>query len=96
MSGDDMNESKSTISQASSYQEIGDFWDTHDLADYWDQTEHVDFEVDIQSEVTYYALDKELSQMLSEVAEERGVSAGTLLNLWVQEKLWKDASPESA
>jgi hypothetical protein len=96
MSGDDMNESKSTISQASSYKEIGDFWDTHDLADYWDQTKPVDFAVDIESEVTYYALDKELSQMLSEVAEERGISAGTLLNLWVQEKLWKDASPETA
>jgi len=96
MSGDDMSEGKSTISQASSYKEIGDFWDTHDLADYWDQTEPVDFEVDIESEVTYYALDKELSQMLSEVAEERGISAETLLNLWVQEKLWKDASPETA
>ena len=91
-----MSESKSTISQASSYKEIGDFWDTHDLADHWDQTEPVDFEVDIESEVTYYALDKELSQMLSEVAEERGISAETLLNLWVQEKLWKDASPETA
>jgi hypothetical protein len=96
MSGDDMNESKSTVSRASSYKEIGDFWDTHDLADYWDQTEPVDFEVDIESEVTYYALDKELSQMLSGVAEERGISAETLLNLWVQEKLWKDASPETA
>ena len=91
-----MSESRSTISQARSYKEIGDFWDTHDLADYWDQTEPVDFEVDMQSEVTYYALDRELSQMLSEVAEERGVSAETLLNLWVQEKLWKDASPEIA
>ena len=91
-----MNESKSTISQASSYKEIGDFWDTHDLADYWDQTEPVEFEVDIESEATCYALDKELSQMLSEVAEERGVSAETLLNLWVQERLWKDASPETA
>ena len=91
-----MSESRSTISQARSYKEIGDFWDTHDLDDYWDQTEPVDFEVDIQSEVTYYALDRELSQMLSEVAEERGVSAETLLNLWVQEKLWKDASPEIA
>jgi hypothetical protein len=46
--------------------------------------------------VTYYALDKELSQMLSGVAEERGISAEIPLNLWVQEKLWKDASPETA
>jgi hypothetical protein len=96
MSGDDMDKSKSTISQASSYEEIGDFWDTHDLADFWDQTEPVDFEVDIESEMTYYALDKELSQMLSEVAEERGVSAQTLLNLWVQEKLWRHTSSETA
>ena len=88
-------ERQSAVSQASSYREIGDFWDTHDLADYWDQTEPVDFEVDIEAEVTYYALDRELSQMLSEVAEERGASAETLLNLWVQEKLWKDASPET-
>lgn len=95
MCAKNMNESSSTISQARSYREIGDFWDTHDLADYWDQTEPVDFEVDIGSKVTYYALDKGLSQMLSEVAEERGVSAETLLNLWVQEKLWKDASPET-
>jgi len=91
-----MNESKSSISQVGSYKEIGDFWDTHDLADYWDQTERVDFEVDLESEVTYYALDKELSQMLSDVAAERGVSAETLVNLWVQEKLWRYMPPETA
>ncbi len=90
-----MNESKSTISQAGSYKEIGDFWDTHDLADHWGQTEPVDFEVDLESEVTYYALDKELSEMLSEVAVERGISAGTLVNLWVQEKLRSYMPPET-
>ena len=88
-----MSGNKSSISQARSYQEIGEFWDTHDLADYWDQTEPVDFEVDIQSEATYYALDRRLSQMLAEVAEERGVSSGTLLNIWIQEKLWERAAP---
>jgi len=88
-----MSEGKSSISQARSYREIGEFWDTHDLADYWDQTEPVDFEVDIQSEATYYALDKHLSQMLTEIAEERGVSAETLLNMWVQEKLWERMAP---
>ncbi len=91
-----MDENKSTISQARSYREIGEFWDTHDLADYWDQTEAVDFEVDLQSEVTYYALEKHLAQMLSQAAEERGVSAETLLNMWVQEKLWDRTSSEIA
>ena len=56
-----MPEGKSTISEAGTYREIGEFWDTHDLADYWDQSEAVDFEVDIQSEATYFALERQLS-----------------------------------
>ncbi len=85
-----MNESKSSISKAQSYKEIGEFWDTHDLAGYWEQTHPVDFEIDIQSEVTYYALDKALSASIRSIAEQRGVSAETLLNLWVQEKLQEE------
>ena len=55
--------------------------------DFWDQTEAVEFEIDLETEARYYALDKQLAQKLHKVAEARGVSAGTLLNLWVQEKL---------
>jgi len=81
------NRNRSSISQARSYREIGDFWDTHDLADYWEQTRPVEFELDIQSEVTYYALDVTLSAKVRSIAKQRGISAETLLNLWVQEKL---------
>lgn len=45
-----MSKNRSFISKAKSYKEIGEFWDTHDLADYWAQTKSVEFEVDIQSE----------------------------------------------
>lgn len=79
--------SKSSISRARSYKEIGKFWDTHNLAEYWDKTEPTEFEVDIQSEVTYYAVDKELAAKIQALAKRRGVSADTLLNMWVQEKL---------
>jgi hypothetical protein len=82
-----MDENKSSISQARSYREIGEFWDTHDLTDYWEQTEPVEFEVDIQSEVRYYALESNLAITVAEIAWQRGVSVETLLNLWVQEKL---------
>ncbi|MEA1864446.1 MAG: CopG family antitoxin [Euryarchaeota archaeon] len=78
---------KSSISKAQSYTDIGKFWDTRDLADYWDQTEPAEFEVDVLSEMTYYALDRELSEEVRSLARKRGVSADTLLNLWVQEKL---------
>lgn len=88
-----MSEGKSTISEARSYRKMAEFWDTHDLDDYWDQTEPAEFEVDIQSEVTYYPLERRLSQELAEVADEHGVSAETLLNIWVQEKLTEGAAP---
>ena len=88
-----MSEDKSSISKAQSYKEIGEFWDTHDLADYWQQTHPVDFEIDIQSEVTYYALDTALSAEIRSIAKQRGVSAETLLNLWVQEKLQEEKTP---
>lgn len=86
-----MKRSKSSISKASSYEEMGEFWDTHDLTDYWDQTEPVEFTVNIQSEITYYPLESSLSERIQAIAKQRGVSAETLLNLWVQEKLQEAA-----
>ncbi len=81
---------KSSISKAQSYREMGEFWDTHDLADYWDQTHLVEFEIDIQSEIMYYPLEVTLSDKMRSVAEQRGVSPETLINLWVQEKLLQE------
>ena len=82
-----MDRSKSSISKARSYKEIGEFWDEHDLAEYWEQTEPVEFELDIQSEVTYYPLDSGLSRKIRSIAKQRGVSPETLLNMWIQEKI---------
>ena len=82
-----MSKGRSTISKAKSYKEIADFWDTHDLSDFWGQTKKVEFGVDIKSEIIYYSLDKKLSEKVQSVAQRRGVSADTLINLWVQEKL---------
>jgi hypothetical protein len=82
-----MRKYKSSISKAKSYREIGEFWDTHDLAVYWDQTKKMSFEVDIESEVTYYSLDRRLAEKVQTIAQKRGVSADTLINLWVQEKV---------
>lgn len=78
---------KSTISKATSYREMAEFWDTHDLADYWEQTKPVEMEAMLESEVTYYALESKLAEQVERLAHRRGVSSETLLNLWVQEKL---------
>ena len=82
-----MRKGRSTLSKAKSYKEIGDFWDTHDLSDFWNHTKKVEFDVDIRSEITYYSLDKKLAEQVQSVAQRRGVSPDTLINLWVQEKL---------
>ncbi|MGD2089556.1 MAG: CopG family antitoxin [Candidatus Aminicenantes bacterium] len=82
-----MRKNKSSISKASSYQEIGEFWSEHDLTDFWDQTKPVEFEVDIQSEKIYYPLERDLANEVSKIAQKRGVAAETLLNLWIKEKV---------
>jgi hypothetical protein len=88
-----MRKGKSSISQASTYSDIGDFWDTHDLADHWEQTAPVNFEIDLRSTATYYPLESKLASKLRSIAERRGVSAETLLNLWVLEKTREETSP---
>lgn len=82
-----MSENRSSISQAQSYQEIGEFWDTHDVTDYWEYTAPVEFEIDIQSEARYCALERDLVNQVSKIAWQKGVSVETLVNLWVREKV---------
>lgn len=70
-----MSEDKTSISKASSYEEIGEFWSKHDLAKFWEQTEPAEFEVEIESEKRYYPLDRDLSLEFGKIAQRRGVSA---------------------
>ena len=77
---------KTSISKARTYQEIGAFWDEHDATEFGEQTE-AKFDVNIKSQRKYYPLDVDLSLKIRQIAEERGISEETLLNLWVQEKI---------
>jgi hypothetical protein len=77
---------KSSVSKASSYQGIGEFWDEHDASEFGEQRA-AEFTVNIQSEQMYYPIDKEFSSIIRQTAQEHGVSGETLVNLWVQEKI---------
>ena len=92
----DMRKSKSSISNATSYEEIGEFWDSHDLSDYWDRTKPVEFDIDISSEVTYYPVEADLSERIASIAKRKGISAETLLNLWLQERVRKEGKRPAA
>jgi hypothetical protein len=87
-----MAENKSSISNAASYAEIGEYWDTHDLADHWDETHEVSFDVSLESSVMYFAVEKTLAAKLRNAARNRGVSPETLLNVWVQEHVASEPS----
>jgi hypothetical protein len=77
---------KTTISNANTYEEIGLFWDEHDATEFGEQID-AQFEVNIQSQRRYFALDSHLSLKIKQIAKQRGISEETLLNLWIQEKI---------
>jgi len=87
-----MKKNNSSISKARSYAEIGEFWDQHELTDFWHKTRKVKFDVDIESEISYYPIERDLSEKIQSLARKRGVSSDTLVNLWLQQKVKEQAS----
>lgn len=83
-------ENKSSLSDSHSYEELGEYWDTHSLADHWDKTHAVEFELDVQSSAMYFPVDRVLAEKLRAAASAHGVSPETLLNLWLQERVTQD------
>jgi hypothetical protein len=75
---------KMSISGASSYREIGEYWDEHDLSEV--STRDVEMDVDIQSSITYFPVPKSLAERLRAVAADEGISAQELLNRWIEER----------
>ena len=73
-----MKKSRSSISKARSYAEIGEFWDEHNLSDFWGKTRKVRFDVVVEPEATYYPIEKGLSEKIQSVARKRGVFSDTL------------------
>ncbi|KAM3112714.1 CopG family antitoxin [Phormidesmis sp. 146-33] len=86
-----IEENKTSISNANSYEEIGEFWDTHSLDDYWEQTQPVEFIVNLGSNKTYYSLDANLAEQVKAIAQRQGISPEKLLASWIQEKLRETA-----
>ena len=82
-----MKKSRSSISKAPSYAEMGEFWDEHDLSGFWNKTRKVKFEVVLEPEATYYPVEKNLAEKIKSVARKQGVISDTLVNRWLDQKL---------
>ena len=46
-------------------EEIGEFWDTHSLADYWDETNEVDFQVNLKPKHNQIPVEREVSDQVN-------------------------------
>jgi hypothetical protein len=82
-----MSKNRTPISKAGSYIEMGEFWDSHDLSEVWEKTRPAEVEVELQSERLLYSVAKDLAKEIEHIAHSQGVSSGTLVNLWLQEKI---------
>jgi hypothetical protein len=82
-----MTRSKSSISKAKSYKEIGEYWDSHDLGENWDETEPAEFEVGIQGQPALVALEEEVKDKLTKIAKSKNVPVEALVNEWLKEKI---------
>ncbi|MGH9847533.1 MAG: CopG family antitoxin [Blastocatellia bacterium] len=69
-----------------SLEEAAEFWDTHDSADYEEFMRDVECKVDLKSRQYLISLDGDLFRKVSSIAQAKGISSETLVNLWVQEK----------
>ena len=76
------------IPEFKSYEEMGEFWDTHSLADYWDQTEPAEFEISEQVRRHYVVrIDRDLLNRVQRMARVRGISTESLVNLLLEQRL---------
>lgn len=82
------NENKTTISRATTFEEIADFWDNHSPEDYPEQVYVVDAEFELSNEPdTAVQIDPDLMQKLRRIARSRQISTQTLINLWLQQQI---------
>lgn len=79
------NPRKTSISQATTPEEIGEFWDTHSLADYWDQTREVHFEVRAKRRHRV-TVDPDVYARIELQSRQRGLQPETLINIWLSER----------
>jgi hypothetical protein len=82
-----MIKTKSSVSRARSYSQIGEFWDEHDLGDFWTRTKKINVDVVLEPEVTYYPVEKDLSERIHSMARKKGIPSGTLVNLCLEQRV---------
>jgi hypothetical protein len=83
-----MGESSShNLPPHTSLDELVEFFDTHDMGDYLEGMPEAHFDVDIKRRTHLVAIDEEIVGKLNEIARMNRVSAETLINSWLKERI---------
>lgn len=80
------SKNKTELPENMSLREASDFWDEHSFLEF-DDIEETHFDVELRGEKHFFAVEKELAKMIHRVAQQRGISSETLVNLWLTAKL---------
>lgn len=72
-------DNKTSVSDASSYEEIGAYWDEQRDITTLEGTYEVSMEVEIESSTVYFGVERSLADRFRSVAQNDGVSPETLL-----------------
>lgn len=86
----DNTNTRDPIPEFETLHDIAEFWETHSTADYEDLTHEVHFDVRlgrVAEAPQMITLLPELSETLQALAQTRGVSVETLINVWLTEKI---------
>jgi hypothetical protein len=80
------NDSKKLPSFAS-LDDLVEFFETHDMGDYEEALPEAHLEVDLQRKIHLVAIDEELNNRLTEIAQLERTPAESLVNSWLKEKI---------
>lgn len=85
---------KQGLLETDSIEELGKFWDTHDLTDFDEDLEEVRERVFVRTKGTLLRIEFQLTEVqhLKKIARSKGVKDTTLLRQWILERLHEASS----
>ena len=69
-----------------SLEEAAKFWDTHDSGEYEEFMKEIQCEFDLEKRTYLISVEGALYEKVEEIAKQRGLKAGALVNRWLSEK----------
>ena len=70
-----------------SLDELVEFFDAHDMGEYEEALPEAHFEINLQRRTYLVAIDEEINNRLTEIAEQEQTPTETLVNSWLREKI---------